>query len=57
MTKINLKIHSINEKVVIANLNARRIDENYSLIQKLNCIYTLFIGEDLKPKIKVTTCF
>ena len=58
MTKIDsLKIQPINKKVVVANLNARRVDINNSLIQKLNCIYTLFINEEFKPKIKVATCF
>ena len=58
MTKIDsLIITPINKNIVIANLNARRVDINDSLIQKLNCIYTLFVGEDLNPKIKVATCF
>ena len=58
MTKIDsLIITPINNKILIANLNARRVDTNDSLIQKLNCIYTLDIGEGFTPKIKVATCF
>ena len=58
MTKIDsLLMTQISEKIVIANLHARRVENDNSLIQKLNCIYTIAFNDDSNSKIKVATCF